>query len=80
MDVYRAIGEPPLFNIGPHVDQPECAVERAVDARMEKTLGEAEALLRDYFTRITVADLAEDFERRVADRNGTEKETCAVGD
>src|SRR5690606_5622157 len=68
LDVYQAIGEPPLFNIGPHVDQPECAVEQAVDARVKKTLGEAEALLRERFGTITVADLAEDFERRVTSR------------
>jgi DNA-binding IscR family transcriptional regulator len=32
LDVYRAIGESLLFNIGPHAEQPECAVEQAVDA------------------------------------------------
>ena len=63
-DVYRAIGEPPLFNIGPHVDQPECLVEQAVDARIGATLADAEALLMARFDQITVADLAKDFELR----------------
>lgn len=80
LDVYRAIGEPPLFNIGPHTDQPECAVEQAVDARMEKALAEAEALLRERFGTITVADLAEDFERRVTGRSASEQEGCTVGE
>lgn len=63
LDVYTAIGEPSLFNIGPHGDNPECFVEQAVDTRMAQTLGEAENLLRERFRMITVADVAEDFER-----------------
>lgn len=66
LDVYRAIGEPALFSIGPHADRPECLVEQAVDARMAQTLAEAEALLMARFETITVADLADDFERRFA--------------
>lgn len=68
LDVYRAIGEPPLFNIGAHADRPDCLVEQAVDARMQRTLDEAEALLRERFGAITVADVAEDFERRLGPR------------
>lgn len=66
MDVYRAIGEPPLFSIGPHAEHPDCLVEQAVDARMAKTLAEAEALLMERFETITIADLAGDFEERLA--------------
>ncbi len=68
LDVYRALGEPPLFNISPGADKPDCLVEQAVDARMEETLHEAEVLLRDRFGAITIADLAEEFERRAADQ------------
>ncbi|MCY6383492.1 Rrf2 family transcriptional regulator [Hoeflea prorocentri] len=68
LDVYLAIGEPPLFNIGPDSEQPECLVEQAVDARMTKALSEAEVLLRERFAAITVADLAEDFEQRFAEQ------------
>lgn len=68
LDVYRAIGEPPLFSIGPHADHPDCLVEQAVDARMEAALGEAETLLMERFAKITIADLAEDFEARLATR------------
>lgn len=81
LDVYRAIGEPPLFSIGPHADHAECLVEQAVDARMEETLGEAEALLLERFGTIAVADLADDFERRLARRTveaGAEG-TCSYG-
>lgn len=75
LDVYQAIGEPPLFSIGPHADHPECLVEQAVDARMAQTLGEAEALLRNRFRAITIADLADDFEQRLASRRA-----CAGAD
>jgi DNA-binding IscR family transcriptional regulator len=68
LDVYLAIGEPPLFNIGPHADRPDCLVEQAVDARMEKTLAEAEALVMARFGTIKVGDLADDFEQRLASR------------
>src|SRR5690625_2393617 len=33
-DVYSAIGEPTLFNIGPNAEQADCGVEQAVDARL----------------------------------------------
>ncbi|MEM6462621.1 MAG: Rrf2 family transcriptional regulator [Pseudomonadota bacterium] len=64
LDIYMAIGEPRLFNIGPHTDNPECLVEQAVDARLGQSLHEAETLLRARFASITVADLATDFEQR----------------
>lgn len=76
LDVYEAVGGPPLFNIGPHRDQPQCVVERAVDARMEKTLGEAEALLMKRFQMITVSDLAKDFEKALAKRRESDKKNC----
>lgn len=65
-DVYEAIGRPALFSIGPHADHADCLVEQAVDARMTETLGEAEMLLLKRFEGITVADLAADFEQRLA--------------
>ena len=80
LDVYLAIDEPSLFNLGPHVDQPDCAVEQAVDARIEKTLDEAEALIRKRFATITVADLANDFAERVTARHSDNQEVCALGD
>jgi len=76
LDVYNAVGSPPLFNIGSHGDQPECIVEQAVDARMEKTLGEAETLLMKRFQTITVSDLAKDFEKALDKRRESDKKIC----
>lgn len=79
LDVYEAIGAPPLFNIGPGSDNPECYVEQAVDARVGATLMQAEALLREQFAGVTVEDVAQDFERRMTAEGRTEDATsCDV--
>lgn len=62
LDIYRAIGEPLLFNIGPSSERPECLVEQAVDGRMARAMGEAEAILLRRFAEISVADLAREFD------------------
>jgi DNA-binding IscR family transcriptional regulator len=67
-DVYEAVGAPPLFNIGPGAEPSACLVERAVDARLDASLQEAETRLLEQFTRVTVEDVARDFERNAADR------------
>ncbi|WP_354433269.1 RrF2 family transcriptional regulator [Martelella mangrovi] len=65
-DVYEAIGSPPLFNIGPGADPADCLVEKAVDARLELAMQEAERRLLQQFSEIAVEDLAQDFEQRFA--------------
>jgi len=66
LDVYRAVGAPGLFNIGPDAEEATCLVERAVDARMDETLDEAERLVMARFAEILVSDVADDFEARFA--------------
>ncbi|MFC6490983.1 Rrf2 family transcriptional regulator [Nitratireductor sp. GCM10026969] len=80
LDVYTAIGRPPLFAIGPSVDHPECLVEQAVDARLETALNDAEALLLKRFASITVADLADDFVTRLGDRAAERGTSCGAHD
>ncbi|WP_119677316.1 Rrf2 family transcriptional regulator [Indioceanicola profundi] len=65
LDVYRALGEPPVFAIGPAVDNPECLVEQAVNAALDSALREAEALLISRLEKVTLADLAVDFDRQL---------------
>ncbi|MBH1963870.1 MAG: Rrf2 family transcriptional regulator [Comamonadaceae bacterium] len=62
--LHETLGEPAMFAIGSHNDAPQCLVEQAVNAALEGTLAEAEALLLKRFSEITLADLAEDFSRR----------------
>ena len=68
--LHEALGEPLMFSIGNRNETPECLVEQLVNAALEGTFAEAEALLLKRFSEITLVDLAADFARRVAaDRN-----------
>ena len=78
LDVYEAVGQPTLFNIGPQSEQPSCLVEQAVDARMARALAEAEAQLRQSFGSVTVADVAADFEARSASHRDNLKSGCVT--
>lgn len=64
--LHEALGEPTMFAIGNRNETPECLVEQAVNAALEGTFAEAEALLLKRFSEITLADLAADFARRHA--------------
>ena len=66
--LHEALGEPAMFAIGNRNESPECLVEQAVNAALEGTFAEAEALLLKRFSEITLADLAADFARRHAER------------
>ncbi|MGH8782525.1 RrF2 family transcriptional regulator [Paraburkholderia sp.] len=66
LDVYRALGEPPVFALGMTDDEAQCLVEQAVNARLAQTLEAAEALLLEQFGNVTVGDIARDFEDRFA--------------
>ena len=78
-DVYEAVGAPPLFNIGSDAEPAECLVEKAVDARLDATLRDAEARLLAQFADISVEDLAQDFERRFAELREASDESCGAG-
>ncbi|PWK83486.1 Rrf2 family transcriptional regulator [Fulvimonas soli] len=62
--LHEALGEPATFAIGNRNETPECLVEQTVNAALEGTFAEAEALLLTRFSEITLADLASDFARR----------------
>lgn len=78
-DVYRAMGEPPLFNLGPPEEHPECLVARAVDAALKDAMQAAEDQLLARFRSITVAQLAEDFETLYALETGNPNPNCSSG-
>ena len=64
--LHEALGEPAMFAMGHRNETPECLVEQSVNAALEGTFAEAEALLLRRFSEITLADLAADFARRHA--------------
>lgn len=65
LDVHRALGSPAPFAIGLADDDPRCLVEQAVNAALSGTLRELEALLLARFESVSLAELAEDFDRRM---------------
>ncbi|WP_321857960.1 Rrf2 family transcriptional regulator [Burkholderia cenocepacia] len=71
LDVYCAVGEPPLFSDLVPEDEPECLVEQAVNAHLSATLKEAEASLLARFGEVTLGMLSRDFEAKAALRGYT---------
>ncbi len=65
-DVYDAVGAPTVFAMGHRSDNPECLVEQAVNEALSGALRDAQALLVQRLGRVTLADLAADFNRRFA--------------
>jgi len=65
-DIHMALGEPAVFAMGNRHETPECLVEQAVNAALDDTFQEIETLLMERFGRLTLAQLAEDFARRLA--------------
>jgi Rrf2 family protein len=63
-DVYRALGEPALFSVGPREASSPCLVDHAVANAMAGAFNEAEALLLQRLAAITLADIAADFHKR----------------
>ena len=62
-DIYRALGEPALFAIGNRSDNPDCLVEKAVNAALGRSIEQAEALLLASLSKVTLAALAADVRR-----------------
>jgi DNA-binding IscR family transcriptional regulator len=66
LDVYRALGEPRIFAIGLADPAPDCLVEQAVNESLEGALRAADALVRRHLADVTLADIAADFDQRIA--------------
>ncbi len=61
LDVHRALGGPRIHAIGNERDNPQCAVERVVNAAIDDALRDAEALLAARFAEVSLGDLARAF-------------------
>jgi Rrf2 family protein len=62
LDIHQAVGGPHLFAIGNESDNPQCAVERVVNAALDESLRAAEALLIARLRAIKLADLVREFD------------------
>lgn len=70
-DIYDAIGRPALMAMGHRTDAPGCLVEQAVNAALDTSFRDAEALLLARFAQVTLAELAADFHARMTARPAT---------
>lgn len=78
-DVYGALGSPALFAIGNRNDNPDCLVEKAVNAALGDTLREAEAMVVKRLGAVSLADIAADFrDRRLEFHATTNRSTLHV--
>ena len=63
LDIYRAVGHPALFAIGPRNQSSQCLVEKAVNEAMASAIEEAEETLLQQFGQISLQSLYERFHR-----------------
>ena len=61
LDIHHAVGGPKIFAIGTDHDNPECAVERVVNAALHDAMQQAERLLLERLGSVTLADLSGEF-------------------
>ena len=66
LDVYNALGRPPLTAMGHRSEMPGCLVEQAVNAALDGAFHDAEALLLARFGQVSLAALSADFRARLA--------------
>ncbi|MGJ4941340.1 Rrf2 family transcriptional regulator [Bradyrhizobium sp. HKCCYLS1011] len=64
-DIYDSLGSPSLFALGNRTENPDCLVEQAVNAALDTTFREAEALLLSRLGDVTLAALSADFHNRL---------------
>lgn len=66
LDIHRALGENRIFALGAADPAPDCLVEQAVNESLEDALRQAEAVLLQRLSEVTLGNIASDFERRMA--------------
>lgn len=70
-DIYTALGSPSLLSIGHRTEAPGCLVEQAVNAVLNQTFQDAEALLLSRLGEVTLAMLSADLHDRLVARGGS---------
>jgi len=62
-DIYNAVGEPTIFAMGNERANPDCAVERVVNAALDDAMNQAQTILLTQLKATTLADLAVEFDQ-----------------
>lgn len=65
LDVYEALGQPPLLAIGNRSDAPTCLVEQAVNKTLDQAFTSAEAILLNQLQAVTLASIHGAFTKRM---------------
>jgi DNA-binding IscR family transcriptional regulator len=73
-DIYIALGSPSLLAMGHRTEAPGCLVEQAVNAALNQTFLDAEALLLSRLADVTLAMVSADLRDRLAARGGSQIE------
>ncbi len=75
LDIYTALGRPPLLAMGHRTEAPGCLVEQAVNAALDGAFRDAEALMLARLGDVTLAMLSADFhDRLIAGGHATDLE------
>lgn len=65
-DVHEALGAPAFVSLGFREDRPQCLVAQAVNEALGAAVQEAELLLLERLSAVTLAALSQDFHHRLA--------------
>lgn len=76
-DIYTALGSPSLLAMGNRTDAPGCLVEEAVNAALDRSFQDAEALLLARLGEVTLSTLSADVRRRLAARGSRRTDKAA---
>jgi DNA-binding IscR family transcriptional regulator len=76
-DIYEALGSPDLLAIGNRTEAPGCLVEAAVNAQLNKSFRDAEAVLLTRLGEVTLAALSTDVQARHAALSAAPKRESA---
>jgi DNA-binding IscR family transcriptional regulator len=71
-DIYTALGSPSLLAMGNRTQAPGCLVEQAVNAALNQTFHDAEALLLSRLGAVTLTMLSADLHDRLVARGGSQ--------
>lgn len=72
-DIYTALGSPSLLAIGNRTESPGCVVEASVNAALDRSFQDAEALLLSGLGAVTLAGLHADVRNRLAAHGGAHR-------
>jgi DNA-binding IscR family transcriptional regulator len=72
-DVHAALGSPAVLALGNRTEAPGCLVEAAVNAALDRSFQDAEALLLARLGEVTLATLLADVRRRLAARGSSRR-------